>query len=169
MKYHYKSPGELQDQLSREREKNSKRNRTNWILFADLAVIVLIFTGVYYSGILTPKQFYSESGLRRGPFLFSATVQLRDGGEAAIYLNVKNDSAKDAAFPPADWSEARIEMRIPPNETMTAAIPTEAVPAIRPGETRIFRTVLPPLPGEFRREHGRVILEFSEENLILEL
>lgn len=167
MKYHYKSPEELQEKIEREKTSNSRGNRANWILFADLAVIVLIFGGVYYSGILTPKQFYSESGVRRGPFLFSATVQLRDS-EAAVYLNVKNDSGADAVFPPPDMTEARMEMTVPPDERITATISTEGGHTLRPGETRIYRTVLP-LRGEFRREHGHVILEFGDEKLNLDL
>ncbi len=102
MKYHYKSPEELNERAERrDQEVKGKRNRGNLLIFADLFVICLIFAGIYYSGALRPDRYVSTETTRHAGFEFSGSVELAADAKAPLsfYLNVKLIGDRAVVFP----------------------------------------------------------------------
>ena len=109
MKYHYKSPEEVQQAV---REKHSKqsgpyRSRTFWIILIDIAIIVIVIGILYYSGLLTPQATSSRTTERFDGFEFSVSlIELRsDRPDVSLYLNVKNTGTEARTFPPPDGED----------------------------------------------------------------
>ena len=54
MKYHYKSPEEVQQYLSEERAKSSSpyRSRTFWIILLDIVIIVIVIVAYIFLSVI---------------------------------------------------------------------------------------------------------------------
>jgi hypothetical protein len=166
MKYHYKSPGELREEQSRESTKlRSKSARGNLIIFADLVVIVLVFGGIYYAGLLRPERYVSSEIATYAPFEFSGSVELPDSdGEAFLfYLNVKNAGPDPRDFPPphAGATIEIVDPGAPGGVGFSAEFPL-TVRTVRPGETTIYRVELAAPVRDVQKGQARVRLYFAD-------
>jgi len=188
MKYHYKSPRQIRGEAEETRRSGpaaTKRNRSTMILLADLAIILLIFGVLYYSGIWPLREFTSQETWRRGPFEFSATLRLEGAARnrLAFYLNVKNDSTTPRDFPAPGFagvpSPASAEGEIGEARLLAASVKGERFTArmqvpsrtIQPGETTIYREELQMPAGQALAEGSgaRLELETPDEPVRIDL
>ena len=149
MKYHFKSPEEIQQYLREERAKSTGRfrNRGFWIILLDIVIIVIVIGILYYSGLLSPQAVGSLQTEHFDHLEFSISLPaLRaDRETVSIYLNVKNTGQTPREFPPAEGavslSEIKSEFFAGDFFLHSDSLTGGALPApgtIAPGATRIF-------------------------------
>lgn len=154
MKYHYKSPEEVQQYLSQERAKSTSpfRNRAFWIILLDIVIIVMVIGILYYSGLLSPQAVASLQTEQFDDLEFSASLPaLRaDRETVSIYLNVKNTGEQPREFPPAEGAVSLKEIKaeffageafLHSHSLAGAGLPARGT--IAPGATRIFDLPVP--------------------------
>ena len=87
MKYYHKTPEELRGERERRREKKPAQNRSAVVTLLDIAVIVVIFAVLYYSGLLAPERLFAPDAVRRDSFEYTASLSRRGDGSWRVYLN----------------------------------------------------------------------------------
>lgn len=168
MKYHFKSPEEIQQYIRESRTKNTGpyRNRTFWIILLDIVIIVIVIGILYYSGLLAPQAVSSPATTAFDDYEFSVSLPVlrADREELTVYLNVKNTAVEPRRFPPtageALLKEVKIEFLAGDEIFLHSfALAGDELPPpalIAPGATRIFE-----LPVVFPLERRRGNFSFG--------
>ncbi|MCB1323304.1 MAG: hypothetical protein KDK34_23800, partial [Leptospiraceae bacterium] len=114
MKYHYKSPIELQTEQQTERKSRPTRNRVTMIVLMDIAILVIIFGVIYFSGVWPTGEKHSGDTVERGDLSFSVTARRESAGAIDFFLNVHNTAGSLREFPAPDdpLQAAHIEVQM---------------------------------------------------------
>jgi len=148
MKYYFKSPEELKESIDAKKIKSSSpfRNRTFLMVFADIALFLIVFYILYYSGILfsihnRESKVYKYNNLDISGVLAEAKGQHEP--DLLYYLRIKNTGKKPLLFPEAGglYDCSRSKFRIMSQNTTVFEYETLLERRlIDPDKTEIYRS-----------------------------
>ncbi len=146
MKYYYRSPGQLREDREAAAQKRSKtRNRTLWIIVADLAIVVLVFIVLQRSGAIEKQRVESQQTIAADGLQLSLALNLEraDEGAAGLYLSARNPGATSIRFPAERANQLQLTATLFDKEGRRFTMQqTEAAREIAAGETAIYRLEL---------------------------
>lgn len=101
MKYHFKTPQQLRDSIKQyQAASHPLRNRTFLIVLADLALIVVLFGGLYAFGYIGPNSTAKASASVFGELSFSvASFEFAQGKGVSVMLYATNTGGVAIRFP----------------------------------------------------------------------
>ena len=140
MKYYYKSPQEIREELRREKDPMKKsRHRGRIILLIDIAVLLLVSGVLYYKGFFNKKEASSlnTAVLENVEISASYTGSGSDAGGVGVILNVTNRTGEPIRFPGGKLKKIQAEFLAEGTVVHRAEhLPPER--ELRPGETALI-------------------------------
>lgn len=169
MKYHYKTPEELQRDLARPPQKKFTffASKTSLIVFLDLVLILLVAGILYYHGFFARTSVVSRSTETHAGLEMSASISGMDGEKVALTLHVRNPGAQAIAFPPPELQNVRIEVFHRDELIASEALTLTAV-SMEPYQSQDLPLAFTQ-PDGIPHFHAALYLVFSDRILRLEL